>query len=130
MTPLENILTGSTRPAYAPGVKQAVKAKDAPLGFAQPSCFFCQATVTASEFAIHQEVPWCIIKEWLVNDHDFQIADEDMRLESLAYVYNYLDNLRAAHKQCNSADGYVWRDREARRRHEQRMKVNPEQWRF
>ncbi len=107
-----------------------MKAKDTPLGFLQPSCFFCQATVTDSEFAIHHEVPWCVIKEFLANDYDFQIADEAARLEAIAYVYNYLDNLRAAHKECNSSDGYMWRDREAWRRHERRMKEEPERWRI
>jgi hypothetical protein len=130
MTPLEKILVGPARPAYAPGIKQAVKEKDTPLGFSQPSCFFCKATVTESEFAIHHEVPWCIIKEWLVNDYDFQISDGAAPLEAIAYAYNYVENPRAAHRECNSADGYIWRDREAARRHEQRVKANPEQWKF
>jgi len=64
------------------------------------------------------------------NDYDFQIAEDIEQLEAIEEAYNYLPNLRASHRTCNSADGYAWRDREAARRHEQRVKANPEQWRF
>ncbi len=51
-----------------------------------------------------------------MNDYDLRVADEEARAEAIAYIYHHRDTLRAAHRGCNSADGYIWRDREAWRR--------------
>lgn len=109
------------RPSYPAGTRRAVQERDTQLGFEHPACFFCKATVLPDEFAIHHEVPWSILKEYLTNDYDFQSADEDMKAEAISYVFSYLDNLHSAHRACNAADGYKWREREAAKRWE-RMK--------
>jgi hypothetical protein len=118
------------RPAFAAGVKRQVRERDTPLGFTNPSCYFCKATVLDDELAMHHEVGWAVIKEYLLNDYDFLIADEDAQAEAIEEQFNYLSNLHAAHRPCNAADGFAWRDREAWRRHEQRVKSEPERWRF
>lgn len=130
MTPSERYLqaTSRERPSYPAGTRQAVAERDTPLGFEHPSCYFCKATVLPDEFAIHHEVPWVMIKEYLVNDFDFQASTPEEKAEAINYVYGYLDNLRAAHRACNAADGFKWRDREAWRRHEKRLKEEPDIW--
>lgn len=128
MSHVERYLKTRERPPFAKGVKEAVKAKDTPLGFTNPSCCFCGAGVFDNEFAIHHEVPWVVIKEWLLKDYDFQVATEDQKLQAILDAYNYIANLRAAHRVCNSADGNRAREYEAHKRHVDRVDVNGEWW--
>lgn len=56
------------RPSFAPGVREAVITRDTPLGFTNPSCFFCKAAVMPKETAIHHEEPWVRLYDRLLKD--------------------------------------------------------------
>lgn len=117
------------RPAYLPGTREAVVARDTPCGCALPDCYFCRAGVEARDLVLHHEYGYLLILERLYNDYDFLIAPPEVQAEVIREEYSRVENLHAAHRSCNSADGNVWKEYESWKRQERRMKENPEFWR-
>lgn len=125
---VERYLKGTARPPFLPGTKQAVVARDTPPGMTHPSCYFCKATVFDDELALHHGEAWQRLRRQLLKDHEFMTAEPEMQEVVGNQVYSDVNNLFAAHKACNSADGYKARDEEAWERVEQRRRENPKEW--